>query len=217
MSRLSSNAGKVLFGCGLALASIFLCEAHAKVIVLHAFAGGSDGARPEAALLMDASGTLYGTTFEGGGGDCSLNGQLVGCGTVFRIGADGTETELYAFQGGTDGAWPFARLSVDTKGNFYGSTSEGGTGNQGTVFRISPDGNESVLHSFAGVGGLADPLAGILLDVEGNLYGTTYYDGDFHCNDAGGCGTVFALSPDNTETVVNRSRAEMTAHIRGRI
>lgn len=203
MARIPDVCGKSLLLGSLALASLVLSgEGYAKTISLHSFKGGRDGARPEAALFMDANGNLYGTTSEGGGGNCSLNGQLVGCGSIFKIAANGVETVLYAFKGGSDGAFPYARLIADAKSNLYGTTAEGGDTNQGTAFKLSPSGKETVLYSFSGGGGYADPLAGLLTDKNGNLYGTTYYAGQFQCGDFGGCGTVFKLSPDNVESVL---------------
>lgn len=97
--------------------------------VVYAFKGGSDGATP-ASLVMDAHGNLFGTTMYGGTGCSSTSG----CGTIFEIPAGTTtEQQLYAFQGGTDGAHP-ARLTIDTSGNLYGTTIQGGSANQGTVF-----------------------------------------------------------------------------------
>ncbi len=204
MSRTFGSFGRPLvLGCLLAVALQFSpSETCAREIVLHSFTGGSDGAHPEAALLIDARGNLYGTTSQGGGGNCTLNGQLVGCGTVFKISPDGSDTVLYAFQGGADGASPFARLTADVFGNFYGTTTEGGAGAQGTAFKISSTGQESVIYSWPGGGKLSDPLGGVLLDKDGNLYGTTYYGGNDRCGDFG-CGRVFQLVPGRGEIVLH--------------
>jgi uncharacterized repeat protein (TIGR03803 family) len=88
--------------------------------VLHRFLGGADGISPES-VLVDVNGTLYGTTRVGGGSGCSY-----GCGTVYRVSASGTEKVLYAFKGGSDGAYPIAGL-IDVNGTLYGTTSEGGS------------------------------------------------------------------------------------------
>lgn len=203
MSRISGACGKSLLVCCVALASLVLSgEGRTKTISLHSFKGGRDGAHPEAALLIDATGNLYGATEEGGGGSCTLSGQVVGCGSIFKISPSGAESILYAFKGGTDGEFPFSRLIADAKGNLYGTTEEGGEANQGTAFKLSPGGKETLLYSFSGGGGYADPLAGLLRDNKGNLYGTTYLAGQFQCGDFGGCGTVFKLSTDNVETVL---------------
>jgi uncharacterized repeat protein (TIGR03803 family) len=156
--------------------------------VLHSFAGQpNDGAYPSAGLV-DVDGTLYGTTYEGG-----TNND----GTVFEINpSTGQETVLYSFTGANgDGAFPEADL-VDVDGTLYGTTYEGGTNNDGTVFEITPAGVETVLHSFAGQpNDGANPLAG-LVDVDGTLYGTTSAGG------TSGNGTVFEINPSTGEETV---------------
>src|SRR5215469_624020 len=94
--------------------------AHAKETVLYSFLGGSDGASPQAGLIKDKTGNLYGTTYYGGGTGCYGDG----CGAVFKLAPDGTETLLYAFQGGADGESPQAGLIMDKSGNLYGTTTE---------------------------------------------------------------------------------------------
>jgi uncharacterized repeat protein (TIGR03803 family) len=117
----------------------------------------------------------------------------------------GEETVLYAFKGGSDGQNPAAGLIADNKGNLYGTTEEGGPRDAGTVFKISPDGSETLLHSFCSQRDCEDgavPVAGLIADKSGNLYGTTE-DGGAFCRGFLGCGTVFRISPDGTETVVH--------------
>lgn len=159
--------------------------------VLHSFAGGSsDGAYPVAGLILGNDGSLYGTTKVGG-----ANGD----GTVYKITPDGTKTVLYSFAGGgSDGAYPVAGLILGSDGNFYGTTEDGGPNSYGTVFKITPDGIETVLYFFAG--GSADganPYAGLIQGTDGNLYGTTREGG------ANGYGTVFEITLDGTETVLH--------------
>lgn len=153
--------------------------------ILYAFTGHSDGGYPQAALFMDASGNLFGTTELGG----SNNN-----GTVFELkNNSGTYTEqtLYSFAGGNDGATPDSTLVMDNSGNLYGATQSGGTSNNGTVFELVNQGAgtyaEQVLHSFTGGNDGANPYAGPIMDALGNLIGTTTYGGP------GGAGTVFAL------------------------
>ncbi len=112
--------------------------------------------------------------------------------------ATAKEKTLYAFTNGTDGAYPFAGLVSDQKGNLYGAASSGGAGGQGTIFRIAPDGTFAVLYSFAGGNDGASPLAAPILDGKGNLYGVTEQGGGA-CN----CGAVYKLTPKGQETVLH--------------
>ena len=169
--------------------------------VLYAFHGGSDGTNPDAGLTADGKGNLYGTTLNGGGPGC----HGTGCGTVFRLAPDGTETVLHAFTGGSDGISPLGGVVLDRKGNLYGTTNFGGATGYGTVFRVAPNGAETVLHSFCGKPGCSDgasPAAGLILDKQGNLYGTTF-NGGTGMGCAEGCGSVFRFAPDGTETVLH--------------
>jgi uncharacterized repeat protein (TIGR03803 family) len=157
--------------------------------VLHTFTGFSsgDGAYPVAGLIRDSKGHLYGTTQHGGPSDN---------GTVFKLAKSGSETVLYSFSGASDGAWPYGGLIEDSAGNFFGTTIEGGTSNDGIVFKLSRNGSETVLHNFGGSDGMY-PVAGLIMDGPGNLYGTTKQGG------AHGSGTVFKVAPDGTETVLH--------------
>jgi uncharacterized repeat protein (TIGR03803 family) len=111
--------------------------------VLHSFVNddGTDGQYPEAGLILDANGNLYGTTVYGGSGACNNYGTL-GCGTVFILtltGGNWTETVLHNFSdNGLDGSYPVSSLIIDTAGNLYGTTIDGGTYSAGTVFEINP-------------------------------------------------------------------------------
>jgi uncharacterized repeat protein (TIGR03803 family) len=162
--------------------------------VLHNFTGGNDGGNPSAGLVRDKAGNLYGTTVYGNAGECEL-----GCGLVFEVDTSGTETVLYGFQGGTDGAYPYAGLIRDAAGNLYGTTFNGGSSdNGGTVFKVDTSGTETVLHNFTG--GTTDgchPEGGLLRDKAGNLYGTTQACG------ASRYGTVFKMDTSGTETVLH--------------
>ena len=113
---------------------------------------------------------------------------------------------LYQFKSGRDGSIPYASLILDAQGNLYGTTMIDGAYSYGTVFKISPEGKETVLHSFTGTGGDgANPVAPLIRDATGNLYGTTEYGGLFGgaCG-ANGCGIVFKLDPSGKETVLYR-------------
>jgi hypothetical protein len=173
--------------------------------VLYSFKGTTDGGDPQAGVILDSAGNLYGTTSEGGDTSCSP----IGCGTVYELvrGAGGTWTEkiLYEFTGEADGSFPIGGLVFDSAGNLYGTTSalssEGGcSGNScGSVFELSPgtDGawTEITLHTFSHTGRDGnDPTASLVIDADGNLFGTTALGGSFE-NDCSyeGCGTVFEL------------------------
>ena len=163
---------------------------------------GADGCDPFAGLIVDTAGNLYGTTTRGGTGYyCSF-----WCGTVFQLtpsaGGGWTETVLYNFNG-PDGDFPAAGVVFDAVGNLYGTTEAGGElstcngSGCGTVFKLMPAAGggwaETVLHDFNGNDG-AYPLAGLILDAVGNLYGTTQQGGTgTSCTP--GCGTVFEITP----------------------
>jgi uncharacterized repeat protein (TIGR03803 family) len=153
--------------------------------VIYNFKGGSDGAAPFSGLIADSAGNLYGTTADGGGTYC--NGQ--GCGTVFELtppatqGGAWTETVLYSFQGGNAAAGPEASLIFDAAGNLYGTTYGGGASSDGTVFQLTPPATqggswtETVLYSFKGGSDGEYPVASLIFDPAGNLYGTTVFGG----------------------------------------
>ena len=233
--------------------------------VLHNFARQRDGGQPEAPIVLDPTGNIYGTTREGGDLSC----QVVGCGVVFKLSPTSTggwtetvlhsfagkymgdtagsgvtfdsagnlygvtiyggytmsacptrgcgivyelspnssggykEKVLHAFSAGADGYAPFGGLVLDPQGNLYGTTTAGGTGGQGTVYELSPNGSggwsESILVNFSGSNG-ANPGCTLLLDSDGNLYGTAPFGG------ANSEGLVFELSPGSggtwTETIL---------------
>jgi uncharacterized repeat protein (TIGR03803 family) len=151
--------------------------------ILYTFTGLADGGVPMAGMIFDGAGNLYGTTLAGG----------TGLGTVFELSPNGlggwTESVLYSFAGGSDGASPVGKLVFDGSGNLYGTTEYGGASNDGTVFELSPTASgwtETVLYAFSGSDG-ANPMAELILDASGNLYGTTYNGGTDNE------GTVFEL------------------------
>jgi len=172
--------------------------------VIYAFQGGNDGAGPSDGLVEDKAGDFYGTTQMGGNFSCSY-AQGVGCGTVFKIASDGAESLLHSFAGPPDdGGTPWSGLTADRNGVLYGTTVYGGenldcsSNHQacGTVYEITPDGSETVLHSFDYTKDGAYPFAGVLLDGNGDIYGATYNGGYYGC----GCGTIFKLAPDGKVT-----------------
>jgi uncharacterized repeat protein (TIGR03803 family) len=185
------NGGLTSRKCKTGCGTVFMLTPAAgrwQETVLYRFTGGSDGAFPYTGVTLDSAGNLYGTTNSGGAANA---------GTVYRLtpGPNGwQETVLYAFQGHSDGATPFATPILDPGGNIYGTTNRGGPLGLGIVYMLAPqpDGSftEHVLHDFKGGGDGANPLAGLIFDRLGNLYGTTSYGGTANC------GTVFKLIPD---------------------
>jgi uncharacterized repeat protein (TIGR03803 family) len=168
-------------------------------IVLYSFlsATNGDGNDPAAALVMDSAGNLYGTTVEGG--LYSPNCGIDGCGTIFKLsppatqGQAWTETVLYAFQGGNDGANPFTNVILGAAGNLFGTTSNAGASGYGTVFELTPPAGsgawtETTLHGFSNGGDGAVPYGGLVFGKDGALYGTTYEGGTFRS------GTIYRLA-----------------------
>lgn len=184
--------GTTLYGGTSGVGTVFELSPSGTETVLHSFAAShTDGHYPYAGLLMDTTGNLYGTAQSGG---------AKGLGTVFKLSPNGTETLLYSFcvlAACADGYHPRAGLIMDTKGNLYGTAFDGGAYDAGAVFELSPSGTETVLHSFCQQTGCPDgyyPQAGLVMDTNGNLYGTTLYNGAY------GGGTVFKISSDGTAT-----------------
>jgi uncharacterized repeat protein (TIGR03803 family) len=190
----TTDQGGTPQGSDLAFGTVFELKpevaGHWAEKVLHTFVeNGTDGNAPQASLILDADGNLYGTTYLGG---------AFGLGTVFELtpeaGAVWTETVLHSFQqNGTDGWSPYANLILDG-GNLYGTTTQGGTVGVGAVFELTPAGGgvwtESLPYSFVQNGSAGtNPWGGLILDTAGNLYGTTVAGGAF------GGGTVFELKP----------------------
>jgi uncharacterized repeat protein (TIGR03803 family) len=181
--------------------------------VLHTFTGGADGAWPQG-VILDAAGDVYGPTLFGGtSATCPFG--AVGCGVIFKLTPQGTtwkETELYSFQGGTDGGEPNGFITMDAAGNIYGATIIGGNNADctsgpgcGVVFKLNKAGNETVLYTFTGGTDGAGPSGDFLMDSAGNLYGTAYAGGDLSCsnNSSVGCGVVFEITPARKEKVIH--------------
>jgi uncharacterized repeat protein (TIGR03803 family) len=168
--------------------------------VLYSFTGGADGGNPSEGLVLDSEGNLYGTTSSGGTGECTQD-ALQGCGTVFKVTAQGTETVLHSFQGSPDGEYPWGGLTLDNKGDLFGTTVNGGLG-FGILFALDKSGTEHILHRFTGKTDGANPSASLTVDRAGNLYGTTQAGGDSSCGIRGeGCGTLFRLFSKGGATI----------------
>jgi uncharacterized repeat protein (TIGR03803 family) len=155
--------------------------------VLHTFTGGTDGGFPKAGVIRDAAGNLYGTTYQGG---------AKGFGAVYKLDKSGKETVLHSFKGGADGANPYAGVIRDSRGNLYGTTSQGGTSNAGVVYKMHKSGKETVLHTFTGKADGGFPRARVIRDAAGNVYGTTISGG------TSSNGVVYMLDKSGKETVL---------------
>jgi uncharacterized repeat protein (TIGR03803 family) len=194
--------GGTNYGCG----TLFKINPSGTLTTLYNFcsqSGCADGQEPGGALVQGTDGNLYGTTGAGGNSACGHSG---GCGTIFKITTTGTLTTLHSFRL-TDGGNPGGLVEA-TDGNFYGMTYSGGasnsnctTGTCGTVFKITPAGGLTTLHIFDYTDG-ANPSAALIQASDGNFYGTT--GGGGNCtNFAGGCGTVFKITPTGTLTTLH--------------
>jgi uncharacterized repeat protein (TIGR03803 family) len=178
-------------GAHTKLGVVFKADPSGKETLLYSFAHG--GADPAASLVLDAQGNMYGTTL---GGGTSRKG------TVFKLTPSRKETILHSFGAGKDGNTPYAGLVLDAKGNLYGTTGGGGASGHGTVFKVAPSGTETVLYSFSGGTDGANPVAGLILDAQGNMFGTTSRGGDMSGCNGSGCGVVFRLTPAGHQTVL---------------
>jgi uncharacterized repeat protein (TIGR03803 family) len=183
-------------GCGV----VFKLSG-SKETVLHRFCSVgncTDGAEPWRGLVMDASGALYGTTNAGGS---------VGGGVAFKL-VGKKETVLHSYTGGKDGNYLTSGLLLDAKGNLYGTDAFGGDIDCGcgVVFKLTGK-QLTVLHSFKGPPDGAIPVAGVIMDSEGNLYGTTNGGGESYS-----AGTVFELRSNGKERVLHRFRAYTKQH-----
>ena len=149
--------------------------------------GSGDAQMPSGGLVQGSDGTLYGTS---GGG-------ATGNGTVFKVTPQGAEQVIYSFAGGNDAAAPNPGLVLDAAGNLYGTSSSGGTHGFGTVFKVTPQGAESVLRSFADVPDGSRPASNLILWTDGNFYGTTQGGG------TAGEGTAFRMTPAGSLTILH--------------
>jgi uncharacterized repeat protein (TIGR03803 family) len=162
---------------------------------LHSFCskpGCTDGWEPDGGVLLATDGNFYGTTILGG-----ANGGSYG--TLYKMTPNGQLTVLHSFCASAncdDGEQPDGGLIQGTDGNLYGTTSRGGTGNEGTIFQLSAHGVLTTLYSFCSQLGCSDggiPEAGLIQGTDGNFYGTTTYGGG-GAGCSGGCGTVFKIN-----------------------
>ena len=171
--------------------NVFKLDSAGTLSVLYSFQGRPDGSTPEHGLTMDKTGNFFGTTPYGGYGD----------GIIFKLTPDGTETILHNFADGyDDGAYPYGGVTIDKKGNIYGTTLDGGSDGlqqgPGVLYKLASRGKFRVLHHFTDSTG-DYPAAAPLLDASGNLYGTTSAGGN------SGAGVLYKLAPDGNYAVLH--------------
>jgi uncharacterized repeat protein (TIGR03803 family) len=159
---------------------------------LYSFTGGGDGSTPVGGLVFDSAGNLYGSTTNGGSG---------GGGTVFELSPSGggwVFNLICSLQGPVNSG-PQSALTLDGQGNLYGTTYNGGAHSGGSVFKATRSGNNwacSDLHDFEQDGNGASPIAGVTVDANGNLYGTTTTGGGSrNCSGGLGCGVIWEIAP----------------------
>jgi uncharacterized repeat protein (TIGR03803 family) len=166
-----------------------VCDCPKREYVLHSFGMGTDGAQPIGGLVIDPKGNLYGTTSEFGAN---------GFGNVFELSPSGNkvkETILYSFTADNDPINPAAGVTLDAKGNIFGTASLGGANGLGAVYELTPSASgwtETILHNFQGDSDGANPVGGVVIDKAGNVFGTTF-DGGIN-----GGGTIYELSPSSS-------------------
>jgi hypothetical protein len=218
-----TSRGRTIRNAVLALAMTLILAATSIAQVdsekaVFTFGGAKSGAVGATQLVADPAGNLYGTTFAGGNKStgCEVYTGVPGCGVVFKLTprAHGgwEETVLYTFTGGSDGAVPAGGVALDSAGNLYGTTRNGGNvkplvckpypgspAGCGVVFKLTPTASgpwtETVLHTFTGGKDGNMPYAGVILDASGNVYGAAGQGGNLTCSGGYGCGVVFKLTP----------------------
>jgi uncharacterized repeat protein (TIGR03803 family) len=185
------------YTCG----TVYKVDSAGNETVLYRFAGGNDGADPVAGLVQDRAGNLYGTT--------QGNGAISAYSTAFKIDPKGHETVLHVFNPSFQVCCQDSPLALDEQGNLYGMSPYGGTPNCGwsyyywqgcgTLFKLTPGGKLTVLHTFKGTDGM-QPEGGLVRDAQGNLYGSANFGGKRSCKNPGyevwwpvGCGTIYKL------------------------
>ena len=172
-------------------------------------------ARSPSCLSSDTThGSILNGVIQGSDGNFYLTAEMGGAngaGTVLKVTPGGSATVLYNFcsqSGCTDGSYPNAGLIQGSDGNFYGTTIHGGVNNQGTVFKITPSGTLSVVHSFTANDG-GGPTAPLIQGADGNFYGTTYNGG------ANGGGVIFGMTPSGSYTLLHSFAGSDGSHPQG--
>jgi uncharacterized repeat protein (TIGR03803 family) len=189
------NSGCGGNGCGV----VFELDPKGRETVLYQFQGGNDGGDPNGDLARDLNGNLYGTAYWGPYGFG---------GVAFKVNSKGEETVLHDFVGMPDGEFPGAGVYRDAPGNIWGTTIQGGggpcLGGCGAVFKIAKSGKEGIVYRFLESPDGASPIAGVIADGSGNLYGTTFGGGDPSCQEGPGCGTVYEITSAGREKILYR-------------
>ena len=199
-----------IVSCGLdTCGTVYKVDSAGNETVLYRFEGGNNGYGPYAGLVQDAKGNLYGTT--------QGNGYVGGASVVFKVDPAGQQTVLYVADGG-DACCLDSPVAVDAEGNVYGMSPFAGDSNCsydqsglgcGTLFKLSPGGKFTVLHTFHGKDG-SEPEGGLVLDAKGNVYGTAYFGGKSgFCHPSPGdyyeegCGTIYKVDTTGKFTVLH--------------
>jgi uncharacterized repeat protein (TIGR03803 family) len=183
----AGGAGFTSFGNAADAGAVYKLDAAGRETLLYSFTDGTDGGSPNAGVIRDSAGNLYGTTHHGG-----AQSQQ---GVVYKLDTAGHETVLYTFTGAADGGRPYAGLVRDPAGNLYGTTVGGGTG-WGVVYKVDTAGHEAVLYNFTNRADGSLPYGGVILDAAGNLYGTADGGG------SAGWGVVYKVDTAGHETVL---------------
>ena len=193
--------GTTYRGGSAEVGTVFMMTPFGTETILHTFGDGTvadDGVNPWAGLIQGRDGNFYGTTRAGGAADL---------GTVFKITPTGEMTTLYSFGSiPNDGAYPQSPVVEGPDGCFYGTTTGGGDANLGTVFKVSPTGQEAILHSFMGgigFGDGSDPFDNFILGSDGNFYGTTGIGGGSLNGGINNSGTLYTITPAGEKTILH--------------
>ena len=206
VNRPSARIRRELLIVSLTALALLTVPAHAQIFTsLYSFPGGTAGAYP-GNLTVSPSGTIFGGTQQGGDQSCN---PPYGCGVIFKLSTNGTETVLHAFagSGANDGSGPNGLLLNPSTGTLYGTTAGGGTASSscvngcGTVFKIDAGGRETILHRFTDDPDGNLPLGTPVHDPQGNLYGVTFYGGA--SSGQTGSGTVFKINGAGVETILH--------------
>jgi uncharacterized repeat protein (TIGR03803 family) len=178
--------GTTPFGGAGSSGVVYKLDAARHYTALYSFTGGADGGGPNAGVILDSAGNLYGTTYGGG---------TANAGVVYKLDTAGNYTVLHSFT--EVDSEPYAGVTRDSAGNLYGTTAFGGA-RYGVVYKLDTTGNYTVLHNFTGADG-AIPRAGVVLDSVGNLYGTASSGGA----SAARAGVVYKLDTTGNYTVLH--------------